>query len=111
MAGERLLQVSSAVTEVIRSLHPELKAKIRAALDAIKKNATVGKQLKDELEGYYSFRVGRLRVIYRLTGKTIEVVAVGSRETIYKETWRRLRLGGHVHDRIAIYKRTTVKVK
>lgn len=50
--------------------------------------------LVDELAGLRSCRVGRLRIVYRLTGnRIIEIVAVGPRRTIYEETYRLLRRG------------------
>jgi mRNA interferase RelE/StbE len=39
-----------------------------------------------------SFRVGRLRIIYRLAqNRQIEIVAIGPRKTIYEETYSLLR--------------------
>ncbi len=40
-------------------------------------DATCGKALKAELEGYWSLQVGRTRIIYRLTTGTIEIVTIG----------------------------------
>lgn len=52
----------------------------------IRKEPASGKQLQDELEGYRSFRVGKLKIIYRRTvRKEIEIIAVGPRRTIYEE--------------------------
>ncbi|HHT9160038.1 MAG TPA: type II toxin-antitoxin system RelE family toxin, partial [Candidatus Brocadiaceae bacterium] len=51
-----------------------------------------GKALKDELADLRSFRVGRFRVIYRISDqKLIEIVAIGPRENIYEETFRLLK--------------------
>jgi mRNA interferase RelE/StbE len=74
-------------------LHPDLKRKIRSALDDIVDDPTVGKPLRDELEGLRSCRVARCRILYRVAGAVIEIVAVGPRRTIYEETWRRVRRG------------------
>jgi mRNA-degrading endonuclease RelE of RelBE toxin-antitoxin system len=98
MTVKRRLSISSKVAEAIRVFHPELKAKT---------NACAGKELKNELEGHYSFRVGKFRVIYRLTDKAIEIIGVGPRKTIYQDTVRRIRLGGSVHERLMRYKRIT----
>jgi mRNA-degrading endonuclease RelE of RelBE toxin-antitoxin system len=107
MTVKRRLSISSKVAEAIRVFHPELKAKIRAAMQSLKTNACAGKELKNELEGHYSFRVGKFRVIYRLTDKAIEIIGVGPRKTIYQDTVRRIRLGGSVHERLMRYKRIT----
>src|SRR2546423_12104690 len=80
------LKVSTDVRDVIRRLHPELKRKVRAALADILADPPCGKALKDELEGYWSLRVGRSRIIYRIVGVVIEIVAVGPRDSIYEET-------------------------
>jgi len=51
-----------------------------------------GKALKEELSGLRSFRVGRFRIIYRIAaGKEIEIVTIGPRESIYRETYLLLR--------------------
>lgn len=51
-----------------------------------------GKTLREELSGLRSFRVGRFRIIYRIAaGQEIEIVAVGPRESIYRETYLLLR--------------------
>lgn len=39
-----------------------------------------------------NYRVGRSRIVYRLADeRTIEIVAIGPRRTIYEETYRLLR--------------------
>jgi mRNA interferase RelE/StbE len=82
------LRVPNHLAETIRTLHPNIKRKVRAALDNILENPHSGKALKEELEGLRSFRVGRLRIIYRIPkGKdAIEVIAIGPRRIIYEET-------------------------
>ena len=53
----------------------------------------VGKALRDELEGLRSYRLGRLRIIYRLStrGRVVELVAIGPRARIYEDTLRYVR--------------------
>jgi mRNA interferase RelE/StbE len=85
------LKLPSEVAGLIRSLHPKLKRKIRSALDEILKAPASGKQLRDELSAYRSFRVGKIRIIYREKDGIIEIVAVGRREVIYYETTLLLR--------------------
>ena len=50
-----------------------------------------GKALRDEPAGLWSFRVSRFRIIYRISRRTIEIVAVGPRERIYEETYRLIK--------------------
>jgi len=84
--------VPDHVARLVRGLHPQIKRKIRAAFQVLADDPFAGKALKDELEGLRSFRVGRHRVIYRLQQKEqIQIIAVGSRESIYEETYRILK--------------------
>jgi mRNA interferase RelE/StbE len=85
------LKMPAEVRDVIRRLHPELKRKVRAALADILDDPTCGKALKEELEGYWSLRLGRSRIIYRLGGSSVEIVAIGPRDSIYEETVRQIR--------------------
>jgi mRNA interferase RelE/StbE len=89
----RRLRVPDHVAALIRGLHPDLKRKVRAALRDIVADPAIGKLLRDALAGLRSCRVSRFRIVYRVGGAAIEIVAVGPRRTIYQETWRRLRKG------------------
>ena len=86
------LRVPSHLQELIRGLHPDLKRKVRAALDVISADPLAGKELRDNLAGLRSFRLGRFRIIYRFgPRRLIELVALGPRRVIYEETLRLLR--------------------
>ena len=91
----RRLRIPDEVAGLIRGLHPDLKRKIRSALDDLLDDPTIGKPLREELLGLRSCRIARFRIIYRVAGKVIEVVAVGPRQNIYEETWKRVRRSGH----------------
>ena len=87
------LRVPVHVAELIRGLHPQIKRKLRAALAEIVADPHAGKALKDELAGLRSFRVGKFRIVYRISvragrNRCIELVACGPRERIYEETYR-----------------------
>jgi len=90
---ERTVRPPHAVQSTIRSLHPELKRRVRLALDLIREDPEAGKVLRGELEGWRSLRVSRLRIVYRELHRSIEVAAIGPRASIYVETERRLRRG------------------
>jgi len=81
------LRVPDEIAAVLRGLHPHLKKKIKASLKLILAAPDLGKALRDELAGLRSFRVARLRIIYRVRRNVIEIVAVGPRERIYEETF------------------------
>ncbi|VAX11797.1 hypothetical protein MNBD_GAMMA26-1265 [hydrothermal vent metagenome] len=83
------LRVSESVADLIRGLHPQLKAGVKAALIMVIDDPYCGKPLKDELDGLRSVRVKRFRIIYRLmvAEKEVEIVAIGPRKSIYEETY------------------------
>ena len=86
------LRIPDDVAQLIRTLHPTLKRKVRAALQTIAEQPTFGKPLKEELSGLRSFRLGRFRIVYRLAeDRTIEIVTVGPRSSVYEETYRQVR--------------------
>lgn len=89
------LRVPEAVASTIRGLHPGVKRKLRSAIEAIAADRQAGKPLKEELEGLWSLRVGRFRVIYRVgAGRVVELIAFGPRERIYEETMRLIEREG-----------------
>ncbi len=89
------LRVPDHIVSLIRKSHPEIKKKIRAGLEYIQKEPEAGKSLRDELEGLKSYRVGRVRIIYRISTKNIiEIVAMGPRTIIYEETFRMIKKRG-----------------
>jgi len=88
------LRVPGELATLIRGLHPELKRKVRAGLDTIRTDPQAGKELRDDLAGPRSLRIGRFRIIYRIAPRgLIELVAIGPRRSIYEETLRLLRGG------------------
>ena len=89
MPPPRRLRVPHEVAALVRGLHPALKRKVRAALQAILDDPHSGKALRNELRGLRSYRVGRFRIIYRLR-RDVELVAIGPRDSIYVETYRRI---------------------
>ena len=85
----RKLRVPDEIAALIRSMHPDLRRKIRGSLQTILSEPFAGKALRDELSGLRSFLVSRFRIIYRISKKQlIEVVTIGPRDRIYEETFR-----------------------
>jgi mRNA interferase RelE/StbE len=86
------LRILDDVAALIRGLHPSIKKKVRAGLEAILDAPASGKALKDELAGLRSYRLGKLRIVYRVAkGRVIELVAVGPRRHIFEVTYRKVR--------------------
>jgi mRNA interferase RelE/StbE len=81
------------VAEVIRSLHPDLKRSIKAAVRAIAIAPECGVPLLRELDGLWKYRVRRFRIVYAIERKTrvIRLMAVGHRRHVYEELSARLR--------------------
>ena len=77
------------VAQLVRGLHPDIKRKVRAALDRLALDPGAGKALQGDLKGLRSLRVARFRIIYRGPARrVIEIVAIGPRDRIYEETLR-----------------------
>jgi mRNA-degrading endonuclease RelE of RelBE toxin-antitoxin system len=88
---ERSVRLPPEVQSSIRSLHPEQKRRVRAALDRLRAQPDAGKELKGDLAGWRSLRLGRLRIVYRDARTTIDVAAIGPRSTIYLDAFRLAR--------------------
>ena len=89
------LVVPGDIRQLIKMMHPALKKKVKSSLKMILSDPSLGKALMDELERLRSFRVSSFRIIYRVKDpKQIELVAIGSRERIYEETFRIIQKEG-----------------
>ena len=80
------------VAEVIRSLHPDLKRSIKAAVRGIATDPECGEPLLRELDGLRKYRVRRFRIVYAIDRKkrVIRLMAVGHRRHVYEELTVRL---------------------
>lgn len=82
-------RVPTEVAQLVRGLHPDIKRKVRAALDRLAQDVEAGKALQGDLQGLRSLRVARFRVIYRAPARrAIEIVTIGPRDRVYEETLR-----------------------
>ncbi|MBW1744234.1 MAG: hypothetical protein JRJ47_12540 [Deltaproteobacteria bacterium] len=88
------LRVPDNIGILIQGMHPDLRRKVKGSLQTILSEPYCGTLPKDELNGLRSFRVSQFRIIYKMSGKyTIDIVAIGPREKIYKETYRIIARG------------------
>jgi mRNA-degrading endonuclease RelE of RelBE toxin-antitoxin system len=78
----------AAAREVARALPPDVKRRVRAEIDALKVDPSRGEPLHGDLAGLLRARVGRYRVVYRLTPDAIQIWAIGPRSTIYVDLER-----------------------
>jgi len=82
-------RVPDEVVRLVRGLHPDIRRKVRAALDRLAQDIEAGKALQGDLRGLRSLKVARFRVIYRAsTRRVIEIVTIGPRDRVYEETLR-----------------------
>ncbi len=69
-----------------KKLEEKTRKQLRESLIALENEAYAGKRLHGDLKECSSLRVGKLRVIYTVSekDKTVCIVALGSRKTVYK---------------------------
>jgi mRNA-degrading endonuclease RelE of RelBE toxin-antitoxin system len=85
------LDMAQAVADLLIHLPPPLKRKVTLAFHALAEDPYQAKPLKDELAGLRSFRVMRSRIILRINGPSVEVVAFGPRKDVYHRAATELR--------------------
>lgn len=88
-----LVRIPPEVEDFVRHLHPQLKTKIRRALEELEKDPTLGKPLKETLKGLYSYRVSQYRVVYQIRHREVrvEVVEIEERKIVYQKVAQLLR--------------------
>jgi mRNA interferase RelE/StbE len=75
------------IAAVIRSLNPDLRRSIRAAIDEIATNPECGEPLRGELNAYWKYRVRRFRIIYGVDRRKrkIRIMAIAHRRDVYEQ--------------------------
>ena len=90
--GGRRPAIPPNVAEAIRRLPPEVKRAVRSALHVISERPSAGEPLHGELRGLWKYRVRHHRIVYKLgIARTVRIVAVGERRSIYEEVAALLR--------------------
>jgi mRNA interferase RelE/StbE len=87
------LRLRTAAANVIRHLPPDVERSVKAALLQLLADPACGEPLHGELTGLCKYRVRRYRVVYKMdrTARSIEIVAVGQRPSIYEEVAELIR--------------------
>ncbi|OGX08152.1 MAG: cytotoxin [Nitrospirae bacterium RIFCSPLOWO2_12_FULL_63_8] len=85
MAGYRP-DIPPHVADVIRSLPPEVKRGVKAAIRALSDEPGAGEPLQRELAGLWKYRVRRFRIVYAVDRRrrVLRIIAVGHRRAIYE---------------------------
>ena len=91
------VRISKFAREQIAALPPEPKRRVRAALRLLTISPESGKELKRRLTGCRSLAIPHYRIIYRVEGSSVDILMVGSRDTIYARLTD--ALAGHVAER------------
>jgi mRNA interferase RelE/StbE len=74
------------VAAVVRRLAPDVRRSVKQAVRALSVDPGLGELLQRDLEGFGQYRVRRFRIVYRIdrTRRTLQVLAVGHRRTVYE---------------------------
>ena len=82
-----------SAAKAIRHLDPQVRARVRAAIEVLREDPLRGKPLQLTLQGLRSWRTGDWRIVYRVVEQRLEilVVAVGHRRDVYDRLHDRLR--------------------
>jgi mRNA-degrading endonuclease RelE of RelBE toxin-antitoxin system len=78
--------LSRQAEKFYKKLEKNVKARVREALIIIENQPYTGKRLHGELKENCSMRIGKTRIIYTVSekDKTIHIIAIGPRKTIYR---------------------------
>lgn len=87
------VRYTETAAKAIRKLDPPVKARVHAAIDALREDPHCGKPLQLTLKGLYSWRTGDWRIVYRIDGERIEVLVAtaGHRREVYARVRELLR--------------------
>ena len=86
------ISYTRSAARAIRRLDPQIRKRVRAAVELLAEEPLRGKPLQLTLRGLRSWRTGDWRLIYRILEEQVEilVVAVGHRREVYDRLRDRL---------------------
>ena len=87
------IRYAASAAHSIRKLDPQIRSRVRRAMETLAEDPLRGKPLQLDLKGLRSWRTGDFRIVYRVIEDRIEilVLAVGHRRDVYERLQRRLR--------------------
>lgn len=88
----RVLYHPKVVTQDIPALSATVKERVRSGVEEklTRSPETYGKPLRQSLRGYRKLRVGDYRIVFRITGNTVYVLAILHRGVVYKKATGRM---------------------
>ena len=86
------INYSAGAAKAIRRLDPQIRRRVRRAIEALMEDPVRGKPLQLSLKGLRSWRTGDFRIVYRVVEARLEilVVAIGHRRDVYDRLRDRL---------------------
>lgn len=86
MSDMYLVRTTSEAENVLKRLKKTYKRFITQAFKDLKENPFIGKALKEDLEGRYSYRIGVYRIIYTVNvkEKIVNLISVKHRSIAYQ---------------------------
>ncbi len=82
---------SKEARDRIKTIPPEVKRGIKEALEDLRVSPYQGKPLQKELEGFYSLRFEKYRIIYEMISpQKIYIRTLGHRKDIYEEILKKV---------------------
>lgn len=82
------IEYNKSVRKDLKNISPEIKKLIKQAIEEklMVDPLKFGVPLRQTLRGYFKYRVGDYRIVYRLKRKTVTVlvIKVGHRKEVYK---------------------------
>ena len=86
------IRFTPSAAKAIKKFDPEIRRRVRRALELLTEEPERGKPLQLTLKGLRSWRTGDFRIVYRVIEQRIEIVviAVGHRRDVYSQLRSRL---------------------
>ena len=88
------VEYAQEAVKALRKLDPQIRRRVRKAVEALQEDPLRGKPLQFELKGLRSWRTGDYRIVYAVQDRVLRIliVMIGDRREVYKKIrsrWRR----------------------
>ena len=80
------VKFTRTVAEKVKFLHPDIKKSLKSCLTDISRKPYCGKELQEDLRGFWTSKFKRYRIIYKVDDqeKIITIYMVGHRRDVYE---------------------------
>jgi mRNA interferase RelE/StbE len=88
------IEYAQEAVKALRKLDPQIRRRVRNAVEALQEDPLRGKPLQYDLKGLRSWRTGDFRIVYAVQDQVLRIfiVMVGDRRDVYgkiRSRWRR----------------------